>query len=394
MPKAISLKVMNRMRMIEDMLTINDSEEYTTNFQSLSNLLGIKVSAVREWLKTGVRLGYLTVNSQGRGEDRIIALKINWDVVNNYKPEPKPNIKKTTKTASLEVKNTVEVKPESETFNVITPIELEKCTSEKRIESSDLTAFNSDFGKIRGVLINEEPWFIGKDIANILGYRDAFNVKRIVDEEDSQVIFIKHEDKSYKATIINESGLYAAIFKSTKPEAKRFKRWVTSVVLPSIRKTGGYAKDAQGALEVLLSDTDGIVKLLEALKKEKEQFKLLSNKLEDSSEYIEYGKAAEKTNGSNTIEEWAKNLSKEEDVVIGRNKAYRWLRNKGFVNKKNVPYQRAIESGYLESKIRFIRKDDRVMEVLTTYITPKGQLKLSKKILRDFGDKQKNVLFK
>lgn len=112
---------------------------------------------------------------------------------------------------------------------------------------------NPEFGKVRTVVVDNEPWFVGKDVADILGYVAARNALRDnVDEEDKTVVqmtdiqdctsdVLPDHMKGSKITIINESGLYSLIIRSEKPEAKRFKRWITSEVLPSIRKTGGYS---------------------------------------------------------------------------------------------------------------------------------------------------------
>lgn len=100
---------------------------------------------------------------------------------------------------------------------------------------------NEEFGEIRTVLIDEEPWFVGKDVAEVLGYsnpRDAIN--KHVDEEDKGVAKCDTLGGKQELTVVNESGLYSLIFSSKMQNAKRFKHWVTSEVLPSIRKTGSY----------------------------------------------------------------------------------------------------------------------------------------------------------
>lgn len=102
---------------------------------------------------------------------------------------------------------------------------------------------NSNFGEIRTVLINNEPFFVGKDVAEILGYADPSSaVSKNVDEEDKTTLLLEQSGSNYKSktSVINESGLYSLILSSKLPTAKAFKRWVTSEVLPSIRKNGGY----------------------------------------------------------------------------------------------------------------------------------------------------------
>ena len=103
---------------------------------------------------------------------------------------------------------------------------------------------NVEFGKIRVVQVEGEPWFVGKDVAVSLGYeRPTDTVRKHVDNEDRGVAKIETPSGAQEMTIINESGLYSLILSSKLPGAKKFKRWVTSEVLPSIRKTGGYSMD-------------------------------------------------------------------------------------------------------------------------------------------------------
>lgn len=117
---------------------------------------------------------------------------------------------------------------------------------------------NEEFGEVRTLLIDDEPYFVGKDVATVLGYsnpRDAL-AKR-VDDEDKGVAKCDTLGGIQDLTIINESGLYSLILSSKLPSAKKFKRWVTSEVLPSIRKTGGYEipKDPMKALELMFQAT-------------------------------------------------------------------------------------------------------------------------------------------
>lgn len=108
---------------------------------------------------------------------------------------------------------------------------------------NDLAIFeNPEFGHIRGLKIEGEPWFVGKDIAAALGYSDtAQAIRKHIDDEDKGVVESTTPGGKQNITIINESGLYSLMLKSKLPGAKKFKRWVTSEVLPSIRKTGAYS---------------------------------------------------------------------------------------------------------------------------------------------------------
>lgn len=127
----------------------------------------------------------------------------------------------------------------------------------KKKEDTDIQIFNNpEFGEIRTVIINNEPWFVARDLSEKLGYQQTNNMKKLIDADDTKEIDPQNLEFSgllqngasalepnkfiRRLLLINESGLYAAIFNSTQPNAKRFKKWVTSEVLPSIRKTGGY----------------------------------------------------------------------------------------------------------------------------------------------------------
>lgn len=113
---------------------------------------------------------------------------------------------------------------------------------------NDLAIFeNPEFGHIRGLKIEGEPWFVGKDIAAALGYSDtAQAIRKHIDDEDKGVVESTTPGGKQNITVINESGLYSLMLKSKLPGAKKFKRWVTSEVLPSIRKTGAYSMQGAG----------------------------------------------------------------------------------------------------------------------------------------------------
>lgn len=112
---------------------------------------------------------------------------------------------------------------------------------------------NKEFGEVRSLVINNEPWFVGKDVADILGYQNGSrDINRHVDEEDKRSDVAIHDgSQNRNMTIINESGLYSLILSSKLPNAKKFKRWVTSEVLPTLRKTGSYAKAPTDPRELL-----------------------------------------------------------------------------------------------------------------------------------------------
>ena len=141
---------------------------------------------------------------------------------------------------------------------------------------SNFVAFNNpEFGQIRTAEIGNEPWFVGKDVADILGYQNGSrDVNRHVDEEDRQKTMVFDGNQEKETIIINESGLYSLILASKLPNAKRFKHWITADVIPSIRKHGAYATPV--TIENIINNPDFGIQLLRSLKEEQEKNKALS----------------------------------------------------------------------------------------------------------------------
>lgn len=124
---------------------------------------------------------------------------------------------------------------------------------------SELTIFNFEENEVRTKILNGEPWFVGKDVADVLGYTNTQKaIRDHVEEEDKLTERIVLSGQARETIVINESGLYSLVFKSQLPSAKRFKRWVTSEVLPTIRKTGSYQipKDPMDALRLMFQATE------------------------------------------------------------------------------------------------------------------------------------------
>ena len=134
-----------------------------------------------------------------------------------------------------------------------------------------------DFGKIRTVTIDDEPYLVGRDVADVLGYQNGSrDINRHVDEDDRRKVMIFDGNQDKETIIINESGLYSLILGSKLPGARKFKRWVTSEVLPSIRKHGAYMTDE--TIEQVLSDPDTIIRLATQLKEERSKNKALAQR--------------------------------------------------------------------------------------------------------------------
>ena len=133
---------------------------------------------------------------------------------------------------------------------------------------------NAEFGEVRTQTIDGEPYFVGKDVAEILGYQNGSrDINRHVDEEDRHKVMIFDGNQDKETIVINESGLYSLILSSKLPTAKKFKHWVTAEVIPSIRKHGAYMTEQ--TIEQALTNPDFLIQLATQLKTEKEKNKSL-----------------------------------------------------------------------------------------------------------------------
>ena len=240
---------------------------------------------------------------------------------------------------------------------------------------------NPEFGKVRTMEINGEPYFVGKDVAEILGYTKARNaIASHVDSEDKKDAPIQGDlGGTQEMTVINESGLYSLILSSKLPKAKEFKRWVTSEVLPSIRKHGAYAVDE------LLNDPEFAIKTFTALKEERERSKRLSEQIEVDKPKVIFADSVSAAKSSILIGDLAKIL-KQNGVNIGQNRLFEWFRQNGFLIKsgssKNMPTQKAAEMGLFEVKVSTVNNPDgSIRETKTTKVTGKGQVYFVNKFL-------------
>ena len=236
---------------------------------------------------------------------------------------------------------------------------------------------NAEFGSVRAVVMGDEPWFVGKDVTEILGYTNSSKaLSDHVDEEDK----LNNESLSSLGQrggwIINESGLYSLILSSKMPTAKKFKRWVTSEVLPSIRKNGAYLTTAK--LEEVMNNPDAWIKMLTALKDERLQKEQLQIELSEVTPKVVFADAVTVSDTTILIGELAK-LLKGNGLEIGQNRLFERLRNEGYLIRRkgtdyNAPTQMAMELGLFKVKETAItHSDGHVTISKTTKVTGKGQ---------------------
>lgn len=169
---------------------------------------------------------------------------------------------------------------------------LAKTASVGVMASTEVTLFtNDEFGTVRTTAINGEPWFVGKDVAEALGYGNPRQgLSSHVDDDDRGVQNLDTPSGRQDMTVINESGVYALVFGSKLPKAKEFKRWVTREVLPSIRKHGAYITPPK--IDELVANPDLLIELATTLKKEQEQRKELQAQLDVSKEWFSIKRVA------------------------------------------------------------------------------------------------------
>lgn len=208
---------------------------------------------------------------------------------------------------------------------------------------------NEKFGTIRTIIINGEPYFVGKDVATALGYLKPQNaIAKHVDEDDSlKWGIIDSMRRNQDTTVINESGLYSLIFGSKLDSAKDFKRWVTSEVLPSIRKHGIYA--TEDTIETMLNNPDTMIRVLTELKEEREQRILLQKENASLLPDAEMARDIIKYSGLYTLKEVA------DLVESGRTELCTLLRIAKVLSKQtgyNLPLNKYIKQGYFKIKIK------------------------------------------
>lgn len=231
---------------------------------------------------------------------------------------------------------------------------------------------NKEFGQVRTVVQSEDVWFVAKDVADVLEYRDTHNMVRFLDEDEKDTHQMSTLGGNQTMKVINESGLYSAILKSKKPQAKAFKKWVTSEVLPSIRKHGAYMTDR--VLEQAVTNPDFAIGLLTKLKEEKEKLAAAKRQIVQQQPLVTFAEACMQSNESLKVSEVAK-LAAKHGIKIGQRQLFAKLREWNLMFKRSTePTQTAVEKGYFEIAQGVKQKlSGEPFTWTTTYVTPKGQ---------------------
>ena len=247
-----------------------------------------------------------------------------------------------------------------------------------------MTFVNEEFGSIRSMIINGEPWFVGRDIAIILGYSKPRNALALhVDEDDALKQGVTDNlGRTQETTVINESGFYSLVLASKLPNAKKIKKWVTSEVLPTIRKTGGYVDDPDKFADYYLPFADEATKQM--FKIQHEYICQLHSKINTDKPKVDFANQVADTTNVIDMGEMAK-LANDRGIRIGRNRLFSWLRVMGILMMNNIPYQEYMDRGYFKLKESLYYTDGVYKTRQTTYVTGKGQRYIIDRLLRDYA---------
>ena len=233
---------------------------------------------------------------------------------------------------------------------------------------------NSEFGKVRTMVIQNEPWFVAKDVCECLEIKNSRDALSRLDDDEKGVVLTDTLGGKQEMTTINEYGLYSLVLGSRKKEAKDFKRWITHEVLPSIRKTGRYEVKEEFRLPQTYSEA---LRALADKAEENEKQKLL---LVEQQPKVEFFDAVAESKTAIDIASVAKVLNIN---GIGRNKLFEILRNKKILMNNNQPYQKYIDCNYFRTvEQRFNKNDGSVNINIKTLVYQKG-VQYIKKILSE-----------
>ena len=241
---------------------------------------------------------------------------------------------------------------------------------------------NPEFGSIRTVERNGEPWIVAADVCKSLELGNPSQAMTRLDADEKSTL-ISNEGK--KLNIVNEPGLYTLVLSSRKPEAKLFKRWITHEVLPSIRKHGAYA--TAPTLERMISDPDFAIRLFGELKQEQDKRKALEAQAEKDKPKVLFADAVSASDTDILVGELAK-LLRQNGVDIGQNRLFGWMRKNGYLGNRgshyNIPTQRAMDAGLFRIKeTTVVHSDGHTSVNRTAKVSGKGQVYFINLLLKE-----------
>ena len=249
---------------------------------------------------------------------------------------------------------------------------------------------NNEFGEIRTVTIDGNPWFVGRDVTEVLGYVNSRKalLDHVDDEDKYDGVTIRDSiGREQNPVMINESGLYSLILSSKMPNAKRFKHWVASEVIPSVRKNGGYIANQENMTpeQIMAAGLQAAQKIIEEKNRQIQEQEADIQRMRPKEVFAD---AVTTSRTSILIGQLAKIIS-QNGVQIGQNRLFAWLRENGYLiirrgTDYNMPTQRVMEMRLFEIKERTVNKPDgSSMITRTTLITGKGQQYFINKFLNN-----------
>lgn len=243
---------------------------------------------------------------------------------------------------------------------------------------------NPEFGEVRTVILNGEPLFIAVDVCRALEIGNSRMATDRLDDDEKDVISTDTPGGKQNFTAITESGLYALVLGSRKPEAKVFKRWITHEVIPTIRKTGGYVSNEQAFVDTYLPFADETTKAM--FSQTLNALRQANTKIEQDKPKVLFAESVTASHTSILVGELAK-LMKQNGIEIGQNRLFAWLRDNGYLIRRqgvdyNMPSQRSMEMGLFEIKETSIsHADGHVTVSKTPKVTGRGQVYFINKFL-------------
>ena len=229
---------------------------------------------------------------------------------------------------------------------------------------------NEKFGRIRTITKDGEPWFVIADVCRALEIRNSRMVAGRLDRDELMSVKLTSGGQRREMTVINESGLYAVIIRSDKPQAQSFRKWLTSEVIPTIRRTGGYVGNEEMFIENYLPFLDEPYQNLFRL--QMMAINQLNERIRHDQPLVEFANQVSNTDNLIDMNAMAK-LARAENIPVGRNKLYGWLKGKGVLMANNLPYQAFIDRGYFSVKESVFETPTMTKTYQQTFVTGKGQ---------------------
>ena len=246
-----------------------------------------------------------------------------------------------------------------------------------------MTFVNEEIGTVRSTVINGEPWLLGKDIADILGYTNTPKaIRDHVDTEDKLTERIVLSGQNRSVIFINESGFYSLVLSSKLPNAKKFKHWVTGTVLPTIRRTGGFVANEDLFVNTYLPFADDETKNMFRL--QCQVIKQLNERIRRDEPKVRFADHVSDSVNLIDMNDMAK-LCADHGIRIGRTRLFRWLRSKGILMGGNLPYQEYIERGYFKVKESVFDYCGEPKTYQQTLVTGKGQQYILGRLINEYA---------